>query len=218
MTSTTRSKPFATASAPSSSRSRSFVPAAVTSHPSAPSERAIAAPTLPVPPTMKARLLTEATACRCLDRDDIAGGEVARHLRRQRFAVEEVATRCARGAAALALRRLRAALADDREPAVLEHAEFADDAVAAAVASSAARPEPERVALDAKRVLQLERLDRSRQRVRHRDVDTARAVGLRTGTLAAADRFVVREAVVPEGHVVHRALPLPRHVDGLTEG
>jgi hypothetical protein len=67
MTSTTRSKPFALESAPSSSRSsamcsnsagvaRSVLPATVTCQPSAASECAIAAPTLPVPPRMKARL------------------------------------------------------------------------------------------------------------------------------------------------------------------
>src|SRR3712207_9307552 len=65
-------------------------------------------------------------------------------------------------------RRPRAALADDRQAAVLEHAELPHDAVAAAVtsASTGARTQP--VAPDAQRVLQLQRFHGRRERIRHR--------------------------------------------------
>src|SRR5262249_49307444 len=104
-------------------------------------------------------------AARRLDRDDVAGGEIASHLRTGRIAVDEVAAGCAGRASALAPRCLRATLANDRETAVLEHAELPDDTVAAATLALAAGAEPEAVALDAQRVLQLERLDRRRERV-----------------------------------------------------
>ena len=57
----------------------------------------------------------------------------------------------------------------------------------------AARAAAQRVVLDAQRELQLERLDRRVERVRHRDVDAARAVGAGARALAAAERLVVRE-------------------------
>src|SRR5439155_3327743 len=43
------------------------------------------------------------------------------------------------------------------------------------------------------------------------------AAGSRAGALAAADRLVVREAVVPEGEVVHRALALSWDLERLPE-
>src|SRR6266508_4356322 len=143
-----------------------------------------------------------------LYRDDVAGLEVARHLCRNELPVQQVAPGCSRFTAALALRRVTASLADDREATVLEHAQPSNDAVAAPMPACAARAEPQRIELDAQRVLQLERLDRGRERVRHRDVHAARPVRVRTRALTAADRLVVGEAVVTECAVVHRSLLL----------
>src|SRR6186713_67629 len=50
----------------------------------------------------------------------------------------------------------RAPLGDQRQPARLDHAQLADDAVAAAPFAVAAGADPERIPLDAERVLQLE--------------------------------------------------------------
>src|SRR5919204_1105083 len=160
---------------------------------------------------------TEPAAAGRLDPDDVAGGEVARHLRGDRVAVERVAPGSPGLAAPLALRPMRPALGDDREPARLEHAELADDAVAAAMLAVAARAEAQAVPLDQQRVLELERLHGCRERVRHRDVDTARTVGVGTGSLPAADRLVVGEPVVSERDVVHRPLSLGRHLDRPSE-
>src|SRR5262245_23553445 len=161
-------------------------------------------------PVMWKSLAPAPAAARSLDCDDVARGEIAGEFGAGRLAVDEVAAGGSGAAAALALRRFRTALADDREPAVLEHAQLAEDAVAATVLAFPARAEPEPVALDAHRVLQLERLDRRRQRVRHRDVDAARPVRGGTCPLTAADRLVIREAVVAERDVVHRPLSLRR--------
>ena len=83
--------------------------------------------------------------------------------------------------------------------------------------SGTARSEPQAVALDAQRVLELEGLHRGRQGVRHRHVHAARAVGVGARALSAADRLVVREALVPERDVVHRSLPLRGNVDRAAE-
>src|SRR2546427_622703 len=80
-----------------------------------------------------------------------------------------------------------------------------------------AGPESKRVTPYSKRVLELERLDRSREGVRHRHVHAAWPVSRRAGALTAADRLVVGEAVVAEGHVVHRPLALRRNLDRLAE-
>src|SRR5205814_6104148 len=74
-----------------------------------------------------------------LDRDHVPCRELAGELRRRRLAVDEVAAGRTGLAAALALRCVGAPLADDREPAVLEHAELAHDAGAAVVGAGAAR-------------------------------------------------------------------------------
>src|SRR4249919_3100647 len=95
----------------------------------------------------------EAAAARRLDRDHILRVEIHRRLRRELEAVQEVAPRCAVAPAPHAFR--------------LAHAPLADDAVASAPFAGAAGPEPEPVALHAQRVLQLERLDRGGERVRH---------------------------------------------------
>src|SRR5436189_1725307 len=124
-------------------------------------------------PAIGESLAPPSAPARRLDRDDVAAREVACDLRAHRFAVHRVATERARRAAALALRRVGAALADDRETAVLEHAQLTDDPVAPVPRAAAAGAEPEPVALDAQRVLELERLPRRRARVRHGDVQTA---------------------------------------------
>ena len=74
------------------------------------------------------------------------------------------------------------------------------------------------MALDPDRVAELERLGRRRERVRHRDMHRRRAVRIRACALAAADRLVVRKAVVAESEVVHRPLALRRHLDRLAKG
>jgi hypothetical protein len=76
-------------------------------------------------------------ATRRLDRHDVTGFEVAGHLRRQALAVQGVAPHGAGLAAALSLRRMLAALADNREATGLEDAELADDAVATVVSARA---------------------------------------------------------------------------------
>ena len=58
----------------------------------------------------------------------------------------------------------------------------------------AARAVEQLVALDAQRQLELERLDRRVQRVRHADVDAGGAVSPAGRALAAAERLVVRPA------------------------
>src|SRR3954447_22006903 len=109
-------------------------------------------------PLIAASLATPTAPARCLDRHDVTGSHVARDLRGQRLAVEQVRAGGSRPSLALALRSVGAALADDREPAVLEHAQGANDTVAAGVAATPARAAPQRVPLDLQRVLELQRL------------------------------------------------------------
>src|SRR6185503_3263981 len=142
----------------------------------------------------------------------------ARDLRRQLLTVQQVSAGQPRLAASSSLRGPYASLPDQREAAVLEHSQLADDAVAAAVLARSARAEAQLVALDAERVGELERLGRSRERVRHRHVHAGRPIRVRTRALAATDGLVVREAVVPEREVVHRPLALRGHGHGLAEG
>src|SRR4029453_15994755 len=98
-------------------------------------------------PAMTASLASPSAAARCLDRDGVAGDEVAGHLGGQRLPVQQVPSRRTGRAAPLALRCVRASLADDREPDALEHAGLADNAFAAAVLSAAARALAQPVAL-----------------------------------------------------------------------
>src|SRR5438874_4859509 len=162
-------------------------------------------------------LAAEPAASRSLDRDDVALGEIAHGLRRERLAVQEVAARRARLPAALAPRGTNASLADEREPTGLQRLQLAHDPVAAMLPPGPAGPESKRVTPYSERVLELERLDRSREGVRHRHVHAAWPIRPWAGTLTAADRLVVGEAVVAEGHVVHRPLPLRRNLDRLAE-
>src|SRR5829696_8550985 len=159
-----------------------------------------------------------AASAGCLDAQDVAGLEVAGRLRRQLLAVQEVASHCARVAAALAARRNGASLGQQRQPAGLECLELADDAVAAAAPARTARAVAYLVAADAQRVRELERLDRRVERVRHGDVDGRRPVSLGARALPAGDRLVVRKPVVSEDDVVHRALALGGNRHGAAEG
>ena len=90
-------------------------------------------------PAMRESLAAVPAAARRLDRHDVAGAQLGRDLRRQLAAVEEVASRRAVAAAVGSAWRARAALAQDREAAVLEHAQLAHDAVAAAVRAARRR-------------------------------------------------------------------------------
>ncbi len=91
-------------------------------------------------------------------------------------------------------RRVAATLGDQRERHLGERFELAHDAVAAAMAPGAARSATQRVLEDAQRELALERLDRRVERVAHRDVHAAGAVGIGARALSAAERLVVGEA------------------------
>src|SRR5207302_9607762 len=83
--------------------------------------------------------------------------------------------------------------------------------------SFAARAEAQLPALNPERILELDRLGRRGERVRHRDVDAARAVRMRAGALAAPDGLVVREVLVSESEVVLRPLPCGRYRNELDE-
>src|SRR3954447_15807385 len=94
----------------------------------------------------------EAAAAGGLDPDDVPRLEIDGLLRADRTAVHEVPARPAVGSAGQAARPARAALRDEREPAILEDAELTDDAVSAATETFSARAEPQLVPLDAQRV------------------------------------------------------------------
>src|SRR6201999_1692688 len=96
--------------------------------------------------------------------------------------------------------------------------QLADEAIAAAPGAGPAGAAPDRQLTDAQRELGLERLDRRVQRVRHRHVDRARAVGVAAGTLAAAERLVIGEALARQRQVVHRPLTLGGDRAGAGEG
>jgi len=112
---------------------------------------------------------------------------------------------------------MRAPLREHRETAVLEHAQLADHAVAAALGAHAAGTGSQRPALDPNRIRQLERLDGRHQRVRHRNVDGGWTCRVGARALTAADRLVIRKAVVAESDVVHRPLSLCRHGERCAE-
>src|SRR5205823_7442372 len=107
-------------------------------------------------------------AARRLDPDDVTRTQLARQFRRLLLAVHEGSAGRAVGPAAAARRRVAAALREHREPAILEDAELAHDAVAAPIGASAARAQPQLPAPDQQWVLELDRLGRRRARVRHR--------------------------------------------------
>src|SRR6478735_12457793 len=100
-------------------------------------------------PATEESLAPPPAAARRLDRDDVTRGKIASQLRAGRLTVDEIASGRTGGAPALPLRSIGAALADDRQAAVLEHAQLAHHARAALVLALAARAEAEPVALDA---------------------------------------------------------------------
>src|SRR5919204_6758397 len=132
-----------------------------------------------------------ASATRGLDPDHVAGVELARDLPGKLRTVERVPAGLAGRAPVASMRRVPPPLADDRQTARLEYPQLAHDAVTATVPAGATGAEPERVALDAERVRELERLGRSRECVRHGDVYGRRSVRIGASALAAADRLVV---------------------------
>jgi hypothetical protein len=83
---------------------------------------------------------------------------------------------------------------EQREGGGPEHADGADEAVAAAVTAAAGGAVEQLVPVHPQRQLELERLDRRVQRVRHADVDAGRPVAPLRRALAAAERLVVRPA------------------------
>src|SRR5262249_53772635 len=149
---------------------------------------------------------------------EVAGCEVDARDRGELDAVQEIPSRQPTRASVSPAWGQRTALCEQREAAGLEDAQLAYDPVPTPVRAGSAGADPPRVALDAPRVGELERLRRRVERVRHGNVDARGAVGFRARTLAAADRLVVREAVRAEHDVVHRALALREHRQRLSEG
>ena len=111
-----------------------------------------------------------------LDAEEVAGLEVEDAIAGSSSPFRSVLPGQAVAASARSARRDRAPLGEEREPAGLEDAQLAHDAVAAAVTPCATRAGAQLVALDAQRVRELERLRRGVERVRHRDVDAGRPV------------------------------------------
>jgi hypothetical protein len=116
-------------------------------------------------------------------------------------------------ASAGSARAVAPALGDQREAHLRERFQLAHHSVAATVASLAPRAAPQRVFNDSQRKFALEGLDRGVERVAHRHVHRAGAVGVGAGALATPERLVVGERRAPERQVVHRALAL-----GVPEG
>jgi hypothetical protein len=110
-----------------------------------------------------------------------------------------------------------AAVGEQRERRRLEHSNGPHEPVSAVVPPLAARSVEQLVALDPERGVELERLDRRVQRVRHPDVDAGRPVAAAGRALAAPEGLVVRPSRRPDHEVVHRPLALRRHVRGLCE-
>src|SRR3989440_2004937 len=116
----------------------------------------------------------------------------------QRPPVERVAPAGARLTPRCAGRAVAAALGDEREAHLLERFELAHDAIAAAVASGAARAAAHGVAHHAHGKFALQRLDRRVERVAHGHVHRAGAVGVRAAALASTEGLVVGEARAAE--------------------
>ena len=135
-----------------------------------------------------------AAAAGRLDAQAVARAQRARRLRLELLAVEQVAPARAVLAAVGARRRVAAALGDQR---VASSPRAPRSRARRRRRRGGARRRPSRGAPrssdDAQRELELERLDRRVERVAHRDVDAARAVGVGARALAAAERLVVGE-------------------------
>src|SRR4051795_67797 len=136
------------------------------------------------------------TTSRRLDPQSLAGAQATGRLARDRLAVDEVAPRLRRLAALRPGGRMSAALPYERVMHLGQRLQLAYHAVAALVLACAARASPQRVRGDPQRELQLQRLHRRVQRVRHRDMHAARPVRVLARALAAAQRLVVGEVVV----------------------
>src|SRR6476620_3737247 len=100
--------------------------------------------------------MSEAAAAGRLDADDVACAQHTRAFHRQLAPVQQVAAGQSRLTAADALRRARPPHADKREPAVLEHAQLAHDAVAAVMSALPTRAEPELMPFDPNGIRELE--------------------------------------------------------------
>src|SRR5438445_10730306 len=109
-------------------------------------------------PRRPAGALAEAAAAGRLDRDEVAGAQLLRHLRGLLLAVHERAPAGAVLAPVLAARRVRAALGEHGDTAILEHAELAHDTVPTTVLAAAAGTGAQVPALDAQGIGELERL------------------------------------------------------------
>src|SRR5258708_1205723 len=147
------------------------------------------------------------------DAQPLPGRQRPGGLARELPAVEQVTAGQSVGAAPRPPGAVTAALGDQGEGHLPQRLELPHHAVAASPGPCSSGSAPPRVLEGAQREFPLERLDRGVQRVAHRHVHPARAVGIRAGSLAPAERLVVGEALVSHAHVVHRALPL-RHPEG----
>src|SRR3954454_12245381 len=146
------------------------------------------------------------SAARRLDAQPLARPQLSSRLRLELLAIEQVAPARAVRSAIGTPRRVLAALGERRIRHRLERLELADDTVASAVRSGTAAVAPDRVLHDAHGELELERLHRRVERVRHRHVHRAGTVGVLACPLPAPECLVVREAIVAEREVVHRPL------------
>src|SRR4051812_815453 len=126
-----------------------------------------------------------------LDSQPVAAPERTGGLRRHGFAVHEVEALGARLATGGTLRRVAAALGDQRVRHVRQGLDLAYHAVAAAVYARPARVAAHGVLDSAEGELELERLDRRVERVAHGDVHGARPVRVLARALAAAEGLVV---------------------------
>src|SRR5215207_381259 len=168
--------------------------------------RAIGAPMMPSPTNPTRLIRAMATTSRSLDSQPVARSERARRLGGELPAVQQVPTRLARLSVLRPRWRVPAALRDQRVAHLGERLELPHNAVAAPPGALSARAAPQRVLDRPQRKLDLERLNRRVERVRHRHVHAAGPVGVGTGALATAEGLVVGEVVVAERQVVHRAL------------
>src|SRR3954453_12374202 len=146
-------------------------------------------------PTNPTDSFAMAATSRCLDPQTLTGAQATRRPRLELLAVQQVAAPLTRLTAVGARRRVASTLGEQGVAHVGERLELADDPVAAAVRAAAAGAAPQGVARHAQRELELERLHRGVERVGHRDVDAARAVGVGACPLPAPERLVVGEVV-----------------------
>src|SRR5206468_5391861 len=107
---------------------------------------------------------------------------------------DPVASRGARSAAGEPVGRYPSPLGEERHLRRHEELDLAHHAVAAPVASAAARPAPHGIAPDPQRIVRLEGLDRRVHGVRHVGVHGGEARPVRAGAGPARERLVVREA------------------------